>query len=122
MLLVVSIAMLAYASAEGQVKLPRTYLRTETQARTIVRKALHASPIIDGHNDLFAWYFGCEYKKLLKCPQTVEDYPLDTITKGQTDIPRWRKGGVGGVQLNVFGTDAFSIQAQSDLLRRIEKT
>lgn len=102
-------------------KLP-TYKRTEQEGKVIVDKVLNVSKIIDGHNDLFAWYFGCDYKKLPKCPQDIEDYPLDRIQKGHTDIPRWRKGGVGGVQLNVFADSLNSFLDAYDLLYRLEKT
>ncbi|MBK8605910.1 MAG: dipeptidase [Chitinophagaceae bacterium] len=91
-------------------------------AEKIAASVLKTSPIIDGNNDLFAWYFGCAYKKLPKCPQDIADYPLDTISKGETDIPRWRKGGVGGVQLNVFGDSLRQFLDAYDLLYRLEKT
>ena len=96
--------------------------RTEKDAKTIVEKVLKTSPVIDGHNDLFAWYYGCTYKKLPKCPQDIADYPLDKIQKGHTDIPRWRKGGVGGVQLNVFADSLKDFLDAYDLLYRLEKT
>ena len=86
----------------------------------MVSRVLLLSPIIDGHSDLFAWYFGCTYKRLPKCPQDFNDFPLDVINKGQTDIPRWRKGGVGGVQLNL-DADAFDFQVQYDFLHKLEK-
>lgn len=95
------------------------YKKTKTKA--IVESILKYSPIVDGHNDLFAWYFGCDYKKLPKCPQDIEDYPLDTIQRGHTDIPRWRKGGVGGVLLNVFADSLATFLDAYDLLYRIEK-
>ncbi len=97
------------------------YHRDEKQAQALIKRVLARSPIIDGHNDLFAWYFGCDYKKLKKCPQDIADYPLDTLTKGQTDIPRWKKGGVGGVQLNLGGDPATKADAEYSLLRRVEK-
>lgn len=99
----------------------RAYQRTGTEAQTLVRKVLKVSPIIDGHSDLFAWYFGCEYKKLPKCPQGIEDHQIDKITRGQTDIPRWRNGGVGGVLMNVFGADAFTAAMQSEFTNSLEK-
>jgi membrane dipeptidase len=99
----------------------RKYSVSETQASAIVQKVLKTSPVIDGHNDLFAWYFGCNYKKLKKCPQDIADYPLDTISKGQTDIPRWRKGGVGGVLLNVYADSLNDYLDAYDLLYRLEK-
>lgn len=95
--------------------------RGETQAKELVKRVLKTSPIVDGHNDLFAWYYGCEYKKLPKCPQDIADYPLDKIQKGHTDIPRWRKGGVGGVQLNVYADSLANFLGAYDLLYRIEK-
>ena len=51
----------------------RQYLRSEADAQKIVKSVLKVSPIIDGHSDLFAWYFGCSYKKLPKCPQGIDD-------------------------------------------------
>lgn len=96
------------------------YQRTEKEAKSIIKKLIKTSPVIDGHNDLFAWYFGCNYKKLPKCPQDIGGYPLDTITKGQTDIPRWRKGGVGGVLLNVFADSLIPFLDAYDLLYRLE--
>lgn len=99
----------------------RKYPVTESQASAVVQKALKVSPVIDGHNDLFAWYFGCDYKRLKKCPQDIADYPLDTISKGQTDIPRWRKGGVGGLLLNVFADSLNDYLDAYDLLYRLEK-
>jgi membrane dipeptidase len=107
-------------SVAGQTN--RTYRRTEAEAQKIIRKVLQVSPIIDGHSDLFAWYFGCSYKKLPKCPQGIEDYPLDKITKGQTDIPRWRKGGVGGAVMNVFGPDSFDPSGLSAFADHLERT
>lgn len=99
-----------------------TYIVTEQNAERIVAKVLKKSPIIDGHSDLFAWYFGCDYKKLAKCPQDIADYPIGSIMKGQTDIPRWRKGGVGGVQLNVYADSLSTFLDAYDLLFRLEKT
>jgi len=114
------IAALLHGSAEAQAN--RTYQRTDAEAKRIVGEVLKVSPIIDGHSDLFAWYFGCSYKKLPKCPQGIEDYPIAKITKGQTDIPRWRKGGVGGAQMNIFGPDAFNPSVLSSFADRLEKT
>lgn len=105
------------AQPSGLVK----YARSEKDASEMVAAVLKTSPVIDGHNDLFAWYFGCNYKRLPKCPQDISDYPLDTITKGQTDIPRWKKGGVGGVQLNVYADSLSTFVDAYDMLYRIEK-
>ncbi|MEP6713195.1 MAG: dipeptidase [Ferruginibacter sp.] len=110
----------AYSIAQAQQTTAIKYMQTEAEAKKIVANVLKQSPIIDGHSDLFAWYFGCVYKKLKKCPQDISDYPLDTISKGQTDIPRWRKGGVGGVQLNL-DADSFNLKVQYDFLHKLEK-
>lgn len=101
---------------------PIKYQQTEVEAKATVKTVLKKSPVIDGHNDVFAWYFGCKYKKLKKCPQDISDYRLDTISKGQTDIPRWRKGGVGGVLINVYSDSLESFLQAYDLLYRLEKT
>lgn len=98
------------------------YTKSEAEAEKITAKVLKVSPVIDGHSDLFAWYFGCDYKKLAKCPQDIADYPLDSIRKGQTDIPRWHAGGVSGVQLNVFADSLGSFLDAYDLLYRLENT
>lgn len=108
---------IAHAQQDNSIK----YQKTDVDAKVIVEGILKQSPIIDGHNDLFAWYFGCNYKKLKKCPQDIIDYPLDTISKGQTDIPRWRKGGVGGVLINVYSDSLESYLLAYDLLYRLEK-
>jgi membrane dipeptidase len=86
----------------------------------MIENIISASPVIDGHNDLYAWYFGCNYKKLPKCPQDIDDYPLDRLQKGQTDIPRWRKGGVGGVLLNIYADSLMPFLDAYDLLYRLE--
>ncbi len=104
----------------SQSKKAINYVVDENRAKQIVEIVLKKCPVIDGHSDLFAWYFGCAYKKLKKCPQDISDYPLDTISKGQTDIPRWRKGGVGGVQINL-DADSFHFKVQYELLYKLEK-
>ncbi len=74
------------------------YVLSQSAAERIVKKVLRSSPVIDGHNDLFIHFVGCQ-----DCPKDLADYPIDVKTKGQTDIPRWRKGGVGGQLLSVDG-------------------
>ncbi len=117
----VVVAIFGITGVNAQKSPIQEHVRTETEAKITVKKVLKSSPVIDGHNDLFAWYFGCDYKKLPKCPQDIEDYPLDKIQKGQTDIPRWRNGGVGGVQLNVFADSLSTFLDAYDLLYRLEK-
>ena len=111
----VSVILIVVAAAFPQPTL------SEAQARETVARVLRNSPIIDGHNDLFAWYHGCTYKKLPKCPQDISDYPIDKLQKGHTDIPRWRKGGVGGVLLNIYGETLSNFLGAYDLLHRLER-
>jgi membrane dipeptidase len=93
------------------------YVRTQEEAKNILEKILKKSPVIDGHNDLFVHFFDCK-----TCPRDLTDYPVNTVTPGQTDIPRMRKGNVGGLLLNIFGRektlDAY-MQAW-DLLYRMQ--
>jgi membrane dipeptidase len=100
-------------SALGQ----RSYPVSEEAASALVRRVLANSPVIDGHNDLLIHYFDCK-----TCPLDLVDYPIDKPTKGHTDILRWRKGGVGGQLLNVFGGDQSpeTLMNAYDLVRRME--
>jgi len=90
----------------------------ESKAKEIVNRVIKASPIIDGHNDLFIHYFDCK-----DCPKDLKDYRIDTVNKGHTDIPRLRKGGVGGQLLTVFGSGNTldSYHQAWDLLYRMEE-
>lgn len=118
LLLAFLFALLGFKTASAQNTARPQQILSEMEAKTIVDSILKKSPIIDGHNDLFIHYFDCK-----NCPIGLDDYPLDSITSGHTDIPRWRKGGVGGQLLNVFGreltTDSY-LQAW-DLLYEMEK-
>ncbi len=116
-----SICCSGFLHGSGQNSVTSRYVKTDQKAKKLVDHVLKLSPIIDGHNDLFAWYFGCNYKKLPKCPQDIADYPLDTLSKGQTDIPRWRNGAVGAVQLNIYSDSLSSFLDAYDLLFRLEK-
>lgn len=95
------------------------YVMDEASANKIVADALKISPVIDGHNDLFVRYFDCKY-----CPRDLAEYRIDKTNSGQTDIPRWRKGSVGGVLLNIFGRERTldSYLQGWDLLYRMENT
>jgi membrane dipeptidase len=105
-------------SIPGYSQPPRTYTLTEEEAKIIVAGVLKNAPVIDGHNDLFVQYMDCK-----TCPRDLKAFRLDTINTGHTDIPRLRKGGAGGVLMNVFGAKktATSYAAAWDLLRRMEK-
>lgn len=96
----------------------RNYLLTEQEAKIVVDSALAISPVIDGHNDLFVQFMDCK-----TCPRDLPAFRLDTINKGHTDIPRLRKGGAGGILINIFGAEKTpaSYAAAWDMLRRMEK-
>lgn len=113
---VVRFLLLAVVSV-GTVLGQRSYPVSIETASAIVGRVLKDSPVIDGHNDLLVHYFDCK-----DCPLDLADYPIDKPTKGHTDIPRWRKGGVGGQLLNVFGGDQSpeSLMNAYDLVRRME--
>lgn len=96
-LIPVLLAIAAGSMAQNNI---RRYPVSESAAQKLVTKLLKQTPVIDGHNDLFIKYFDCS-----SCPRDLNAYRIDTINKGHTDIPRWRKGGVGGQLLNVFGKE-----------------
>ena len=74
----------------------KKYVLSDEAAEKLVARVLKTSPVIDGHNDLFIHFFACK-----ECPQDFSTYRIDSTNSGHTDIPRWRKGGVGGQLLNI---------------------
>lgn len=74
----------------------KKYVRGDEEAKKLVARVLKAAPVIDGHNDLFIHFFACK-----ECPRDFNEYRIDSTNTGHTDIPRWRKGGVGGQLLNI---------------------
>ncbi|HEX2629783.1 MAG TPA: dipeptidase [Chitinophagaceae bacterium] len=110
------IALLIIAPCYSQMA--RNYIRSEEEAKAIVGIVLKESPVIDGHNDLFVQFMDCK-----TCPRDLNAFRLDTINKGHTDIPRLRKGGAGGMLINIFGAEKnpASYAAAWDLFRRMEK-
>ncbi len=95
---VILLLILIPAIGSAQSANNRTYAVSEVKAKKMVAGVLKQSPVIDGHNDLLRYYYDCK-----SCPRELDKYPLDTITKGHTDIVRWKKGGLGCQLLNVFG-------------------
>jgi len=61
------------------------------------RKVLASTPLIDGHNDL-AWAI----RESKTAPMDVAAYDLTKHTPGMTDIPRLRKGMVGGQFWSIY--------------------
>ena len=95
-----TIVLLFTSTCVGFTQSARQYTRNQTEAKAIVERVLKAAPVIDGHNDLFIHYIWCE-----TCPRSFKEYRLDTINSGHTDIPRLRKGGSGGLLMNVYGEE-----------------
>lgn len=62
---------------------------------------LQGVPLVDGHNDLMVHFHGCRDG----CPRGLDGYAIERGAKGQTDIARWRLGGVGAQLLNAGWTD-----------------
>lgn len=113
------------ATSSHKLKGDKRYILDEAKAKALVSKVLKAAPIIDGHNDLFIKYFRCtncpSYTRNYceECPRDIKDYPLDKLTGGHTDIPRWRKGGVGGQLINIALIEPLP---SFDLLHRLQET
>jgi membrane dipeptidase len=105
--------------SHAQSRTTTKYLRTEKEAKVLLDKILQNSRLIDGHNDLFVHYFDCK-----TCPKDLPDYSINQPSAGQTDIPRLRKGRVGALLLNIFGSsssiDAY-LQAWDLLYRMRDK-
>src|SRR5688572_27291979 len=70
------------------------------KARELVMNLLANNRIVDGHSDFYHRYYTCP-----TCPRDIDDYPLDKIENGNTNIPLYRNGGVGGQLYNVYGKD-----------------
>jgi membrane dipeptidase len=61
------------------------------------RQLLRRHPVIDGHNDL-PWAMRTD----AEAQGDLDRYDLHTPTRGDTDLPRLRAGGVGGQFWSVF--------------------
>ena len=86
------IAAILFALMSEAQTVTRQYKLSADAARKIVKSAIASAPVIDGHNDVFVHFMGCK-----DCPRSLQDYRLDTINAGHTDIPRLREGGVGAL-------------------------
>lgn len=93
---VLAFLILILAASSQTQNTGKKYVLTDQAAEKLVARVLKASPVIDGHNDLFIHFFACK-----ECPQDFSTYRIDSTNSGHTDIPRWRKGGVGGQLLNI---------------------
>lgn len=101
----------------SQDKPAEKYQISQAAAEKIVQRVVNTSPVIDGHNDVFVKYMDCR-----DCPRDLTDYRIDTINNGHTDLIRLKKGGAGGMLINIFGQDTGkrSYLLAWDLLYRME--
>jgi membrane dipeptidase len=115
---IIQLSMILLFPISGHSQPSRNYSIGEEEARIIVAGVLKNAPIIDGHNDLFVQFMDCK-----TCPRDLKQFRLDSINTGHTDIPRLRKGGAGGMLINIFGAQktSASYAAAWDLFRRMEK-
>lgn len=65
------------------------YQRSEKEANEIVRRVLKTNPVVGGHNDV-----SCSFCYGKTCPRDLNDFRLDSINNGNTNILLDRKGGV----------------------------
>jgi membrane dipeptidase len=61
-----------------------------------VARLLRQTPLVDGHNDLVIHFHACR----AGCPRGLDAYDITADAAGQTDIARWREGGLGAQLLN----------------------
>jgi membrane dipeptidase len=95
------------------------YKLTQKNAEEVVRTFLKTNKIIDGHNDFYHSFFDCS-----GCKGDIEDFQLDSITSGTTNIPLFRKGSVAGQLYNIYGKDrkAENLLKAFDLMYLMVKT
>lgn len=98
---------------------PIKYRLTEKNAGEIVARFLHTNKIIDGHNDFYHSFFDCP-----TCKGSIEDFRLDAVNNGNTNIPLYKKGAVAGQLYNVYGKDrkAENLLKAFDLVYLMAKT
>lgn len=88
------------ASLMAQISESRNYLRSDAEAKRLVEQVFQNTRIIDGHNDFYHSFYDCK-----TCSGRISDFPLDSIHRGNTNIPLFRKGQVGAQLYNVYGKD-----------------
>jgi membrane dipeptidase len=93
--------LLALVAATGIACAPRAPAPAPESSSARVQRLLRESPLVDGHNDLMFHFHACRDG----CPRGPEAYDISSRTRGHTDIPRWRQGGLGAQLLNAGGTD-----------------
>jgi membrane dipeptidase len=93
---------------------------TDDPALAQARRFLHDHPLVDGHNDL-PWAI----REFVDAPGDLDAYDLRAPTRGHTDLPRLRAGGIGGQIWSVYvpaelGGGYARVQLeQLDLARRM---
>jgi membrane dipeptidase len=89
------------------------------KATELVKNILTTNRIIEGHSDFYHRYYTCS-----SCPRDIGDYPLDKLGNGNTNIPLYRKGSIGGQLYNVYGKDRdmLNLLGAFDLMWRYENS
>lgn len=110
-----ALALLALAAAPATAQRPAPRI-PRAQAEAVVRRVLRAHPIVDGHADLYRYWLNCP-----QCPRSLAAWPIDVETTGTMDLPKWRRGGVGGQLYNVYGKDrnVTSLLEAFDLMHQL---
>lgn len=93
-------------------------VRTAAEARQLVTNLLRTHPVIDGHNDFYHNFYDCK-----GCTGAITDFPMDSVNRGNTNIPLYRKGSVAGQLYNVYGKDrkTENLLKAFDLLHQLPK-
>lgn len=117
LLWVLTVVISPFALAQKNSK--PTYVRTEAEATTLVTKLLQQAPVIDGHNDFYHSFYDCK-----NCSGKITDASLDSSSTGNTNIPLYRKGMVGGQLYNVYGKDrkVENLLKAFDLMHQMEES
>ena len=90
------LAALVSSSADAQTGPTRPPTSNDPHVRT-AQRVLRAGPLVDGHNDL-PW----AVREHEAAPRDVNAYDLRVKAPGHTDIPRLRRGMVGGQFWSVY--------------------
>jgi membrane dipeptidase len=115
--------------AAAQPAAPQAAHLSQAQIEARIHRILHDTPLIDGHNDL-AWEIRDRYASDFSRVDLNSDLshtpPPKTDPFLMTDIPRLRRGGVGGQFWSVYvpaelpgATGAEMVHEQIDLVRRM---
>jgi membrane dipeptidase len=94
---IVALALTFVVTSAAAQQPPATSARPSARDSALARRALRATPLTDGHNDL-PWRIREDTLR----PHDVEAYDLRRRTPGHTDIERLRRGMVGAQFWSVY--------------------